>query len=300
MGQKMVISEQEKNEILRQYHLINESISTTIANKLSGTKLYQLVDKSWDSNPMIFVKNILQEIPSLKNKQSELSQKVTNITKMDDNQKISFINGNRSTVEKEISNTEKSLTEQVMLWYTIAAVVFIYCIIGIVRMEKMRKTDPEKYDKIKNPPPSETQIYQEKLNTLLGKTINLYDDIQETDLSATAKIISINLFIPSSLRGDIQSIDLGLKVITKGVTYSSGVSNKVYCKYNPDRFEDRITIKKKVNGIDVGQVIGGGMSYDYNKKFTDTLNQIAGGWCKKPEADFGSIPNKNIDSSKMG
>jgi hypothetical protein len=276
MGQKMVISEQEKNEILRQYHLINESISTTIANKLSGTKLYQLVDKSWDSNPMIFVKNILQEIPSLKNKQSELSQKVTNITKMDDNQKISFINGNRSTVEKEISNTEKSLTEQVMLWYTIAAVVFIYCIIGIVRMEKMRKTDPEKYDKIKNPPMSLTddETATQELSDLIGKTINLYNSSDERDLNQRIKILGIKFKSYKASGGWVQ-------FKTMSEAYSVG------CLVNPDELAHNI---QKSNSI----------SNYYNEKFTTLLNEKVGRFCKKPSADFGSIPNKNIDPSKMG
>jgi len=293
MGQRIVISEQEKNEILTRYNILNESIASAIANKLSGTRLYQLVDKSWDPNPINFVQNILKQIPGLKNKQSELVQKITNITKMDENQKISFINGNRNTVEKEISTTEKSLTEQVVLWYSIAAVVFIYCIIGIVRMEKMRKSDPEKYDKIKNPPPTENEVYQNKLNQLVGKTINLYKDPEQTQLDDTTKIKDLYL-LRKDMFGNAPHIELMLPTFRKGI-YSEAAHIMVMCKYNPNRFDDRITLRP-----DMTSNISHQEFYLYNKTFTDKLTELAGQWCQAPEADFGSIPNKNIDPSKLG
>jgi hypothetical protein len=277
MGKRIFITEQEKKDILTQYNLLNENILISIANKLSGTKLYKLVDRLWDSNPINFVQNIIKEIPNIKNKQSELLQKITNISKMDGNQKLSFVNNNKGSVEKELINGEKTLTEQVVLWYSIGAIVFIYCLIGIVRMEKMRKSNPEKYNDIKNPPISLTddETSTKELSDIIGKTVNLYNTSDERDLYKRIKIIDIKFKSQKTSTGYVE-------FRTKSETYLVG------CLTNPDRLATNV---QKMNTVS---------DYYYNNKFTTLLDEKVGHFCKKPSADFSSIPNKDIDPSKMG
>jgi hypothetical protein len=299
MGHRLIISESEKKKILEKYSLNEQesNLSNRVYGMIKNFPLVKKIEQSYDPDLKKHIANLVKLSPKLKPFEIEMNQKAST-DKSSTNDLANKIIGKVDEIQKSQINEQP--TAAVLI---IPTVIFLLL---FLRQVIYNKKNPGVNQKPKLGQPDGGNItfkdpfskeINDQLQQFVGKTINLYDDIQETDLGATAKILSINLFTPTWLSGDIQSIDLGLKVITKGVTYASGVSHKVYCQYNPDKLEDRVTTKKRIDGVSIGQSVGGGMSYEYNKKFTDALNQIAGKWCKKPEADFGLINKTN--SSKI-
>lgn len=298
MGQRLIISEEERKEILSKYlveKVVSEqqkSLTDRVYGLIKNLPLVKKIEKSYDPDLKKHIVNLIKIVPKLKNKEQELLSNISD-------EKISS-DDLAKKISSQVSNISNSkLNEQIgpgvvtPTGWIITIPVLIFLLI-FIRQIIYNRNNPNANQKSKLGQQGGTNItlkdpiankINQELQTFVGKTINLYDDVEETDLSATSKIIGINLYTPNWMAGDIQSIDLDLKIITKGVSFVSGVSHKIYCQYNPDKLENRVTVKKK----DVGPSVGGGVGYEYNKKFTDALNQIAGKWCKRPEADFSVV-----------
>jgi hypothetical protein len=104
-------------------------------------------------------------------------------------------------------------------------------------------------------------------NNFLGKTINVYNDLQQQNLYGMLRIDGIVFRDPELNSGRVK-MDL-----SDGVTTSQF---EIHCLANPDRLS---------NEMDMYQGTTNKGSF-YNKQFTDKLLSLSNGWCKKPSADF--------------
>ena len=108
-------------------------------------------------------------------------------------------------------------------------------------------------------------------NNFLGKTINVYNDLQQQNLYSMLRIDGIVFRDPELNSGRVK-MDL-----SDGVTASQF---EIHCLANPDRLS---------NEIDMMKGSGPAATVDttkYNKQFTDKLISLSSGWCKRPNADF--------------
>ena len=108
-------------------------------------------------------------------------------------------------------------------------------------------------------------------NNFLGKTINVYNDLQQQNLYGMLRIDGIVFRDPELNSGRVK-MDL-----SDGVTASQF---EIHCLANPDRLS---------NEIDMMKGSGPAATVDttkYNKQFTDKLISLSSGWCKRPNADF--------------
>ena len=228
----MIISESEKNRII-EMHMLNENFIGKLFNKFKNTKIYKAVERAFDTNPQVFVQNIIKEVPKLEKVKDKLQKQITDITKMSDEEKESFLKKNNVELERNIDDAEKEVNEQTQIGAGAAAtggsisfgaifmvllvVGLIYIIVGLSKEAKLKKTDPEKYAKMKGELNSEDKKIDKDLQSLVGKTINLYEDESQTDLWATGKITQLHIGKSNILSGDIQNIYMNLRITTKGV-----------------------------------------------------------------------------------
>jgi hypothetical protein len=108
-------------------------------------------------------------------------------------------------------------------------------------------------------------------NNFLGKTINVYNDLQQQNLYSMLRIDGIVFRDPELNSGRVK-MDL-----SDGVTASQF---EIRCLANPDRLG---------NEMDMMKGSGPAATVDttkYNKQFTDKLISLSSGWCKRPNADF--------------
>jgi hypothetical protein len=108
-------------------------------------------------------------------------------------------------------------------------------------------------------------------NNFLGKTINVYNDLQQQNLYGMLRIDGIVFRDPELNSGRVK-MDL-----SDGVTTSQF---EIRCLANPDRLG---------NEMDMMKGSGPAATVDttkYNKQFTDKLISLSSGWCKRPNADF--------------
>jgi hypothetical protein len=104
-------------------------------------------------------------------------------------------------------------------------------------------------------------------NNFLGKTINVYNDVQQQTLWGMLRIDGIVFRDPELNSGRVK-MDLS----DGGVTFPF----EIRCLANPDRLGNELDLMK---GTTVEET-------KYNKQFTDKLLSLSNGWCKKPNADF--------------
>jgi hypothetical protein len=286
MGQRLIITEEERIQILKQHKLLNEGVIETLVSKLSGTKLYQAVDKAWDKNPAVFVQNFVKQMPKFKDKSQELLQKIKEVSNMNDNQKLSFINKYKNSAVQDVNVLDKNMNEQILagIYLGIILIVLIYIIIGIIKSGKQKDikevppTEPTTPVKIKSEIDKQLEVFNKK-------TINLYNDLDEQIIYGR-DIIFNPKFIDVSTEGGRSGVIFGF-----GQGLPSDLKDylgdyEIPCLSNPDRLASFIVRKGK---YDI-------QSRKYNKRFTDELSKIASPFCKKPDADFGLRQTSNNDN----
>lgn len=298
MEKRIIITEEERSRISN-LHLLNEGILGKLMNRIKNSKIYKKVEKAYDPNPQTFVQNIIKEMPKLEKVKDQLNQKISEISKMSDEEKQKYLEKNNVDLERGIKDIDVKLNEQKPLpsgpppvgipygpiFMVLLVIGLIYILIGIHSTMKLKREDPEKYNELKGGLNTKDTKIDRNLQSLVDRTINLYEDETQRDLWATGKITSLHVGKSNILSGDIQNIYMNLRITTKGVSKKFEVYFKVYCQYNPSKLEDRITVKRS----DVSR-IGDGVDYLYNKQFTNRLNDIVGNdWCVRPDADFGSV-----------
>ena len=297
----MILSESEKNRIA-EMHMLNENFIGKLLNRFKNSNVYTTVESAFDENPNTFVKNIISKIPKLKKVEDELLKRIEATSNMTDEEKERYLKDNVGELEQNIKSVESEISEQTVLGvvFTVSLVVgLIYILVGLKKENKLKKTDPEKYAELKGEQTDRDKEFYEKLKPLVGKKVNLYTDERQSELDSNSKILGFNLSDKSFLSGDVPYIRINIPIFSKGIT-SEAATYKIYCKFNPLGLDNKITEETTVAGpgsrnktgvIYSGETVKRNL---YNKQFTDKVSELASKWCRKPEADFGSIDKGDV------
>lgn len=307
MGHKLIISEQDRENILNNHNLVSEGMFDGILNKLKNSKIYKLVYDAYDTNPAKFAENLISKAPKFKQYKQQIINQVQKINSMSQKQKLDYVNNNKTAALQNLNTADNMLQEQ-FVWYGLAVAMLVYCIIGIlkspspkereVEKQKLAQADYEKQQLEKQKQEEERQrLENEKLkyepinkilrSNFIGKSLNLYDDTSQQSMNSSYSPITIESVefkqVNSSLKGVLIK-GSGLSKENRTVEDILGGQLVAVCKYNPDEFS---------NQMGIFDYFGRNQKQFYNKKFTDKLNELAGEYCKKPQADFGSLKTRS-------
>jgi hypothetical protein len=251
----------------------NNDYILSFYEKIKNNPLVKKIESLYDVNPNKFLDNVIKAIPKLSSKRNQMLGKFNELSSNPE----SLIKQYGKSIENLGSNQLKE--QGVGFGTTWLIIITIMLIIGTVQRIKYNK---QQKSKISIPTPTPTPIAKSDADTLLeeinGKTINLYNDVEEQILYGRDRVNNIS-FQDSSLFGGRNGVVFGL-----GRFFSSDSDIKktlgdyeVICLSNPDRLAPFIVLKGQYDIT----------SRKYNKKFTDYLNEKVGQFCKKPDADFG-------------
>lgn len=263
----------------------NNDYILSFYEKIKNNPLVKKIESLYDVNPNKFLDNVINAIPKLSSKRNQMLSKFNELSSNPE----SLIKQYGKSIENLGSN---QLKEQAVV-ATFLIIITIMILIGVVKKIRYDKQQKSKIS-IPTPTPTPVPIPKSEADTLLedinGKTINLYNDVEEQILYGRDKVYSVS-FKDSSLFGSRSGVVFGL-----GRFLSSDSDAKktwgdyeVICLSNPDRLAPFIVLKGQYDIT----------SRKYNKKFTDYLNEKVGKFCKKPEADFG-VRKTKIDSNSIG
>lgn len=295
MGQRLIISEEERIKILNMY-ILNENIFGGLISKFKNSSIYQKVEKAYSPNVGEFVNNIIKEIPELNKVKTQLTNKINQLSKMGDDEKQKLVQQNSNELEKNIKTIETTINEQMSLIFTFLTVIgLLYIIVGL-STQKSKKAKEENERKRKEEEERQRQEneklkYKEQNSlleqTFVGKTLNLYNDVSQQTINSDFSPFTITEI-------EFKQVNQGLKgVVIKGSSKESiegllGGNLVASCKTNPDEFSNIMGVFN-LFGNDKQKTF-------YNKAFTTKLNEIGSQWCAKPRADFGSIKNSNVSN----
>lgn len=269
MGKRIVISEDEKKNILVKYitkGIIEEqkkgSIASNLYNKIKGKPIVKRLESLADPDFRQFVANVIREFPKYKNKESEIL-----------NQGLSILKDPETYLQQKSGEVDKIVNSQISeqaVGIAILQSVGLLFLMLIIYTAKFGK-------KIEKSSEEATSV----LKQFEGKTLNLYNDPEEQYLFGTDKIKTME-FIDDSERGGRNKIKI----------YAPWFGlYEVHCLANPDRLAPYLLKVEK-------ETIGAGTKYaktfitkdpKYNKKFTDKLSEVVLKFCKAPEADFSVV-----------
>lgn len=264
MGQRIVISEEEKKEILSKYlkEETKSSIVNKIYNRVKDKPIIQKLETLAHPDFKQFVSNVVREFPKLKSKENELINQGQIILKNPDE----YLEKNISKID-QLDNLK--LTEQTASIIALKISVIFFFMMMIYTMIYGKK--------IESPSKEATDI----LKQFEGKTLNLYNDEEEQYLFGTDKIKKMEF---------IDVIDKGRRNYIRISAPYFGVY-EVTCLANPDRLAPYLLKVEK-------EAVGVGTKYaktfttkdpKFNKKFTDKLNEVVVQFCKVPSADFSNV-----------
>ena len=309
MGQRLIISEEERMKILNMY-ILNENIFGGLISKFKNSSIYQKVEKAYSPNVGEFVNNIIKEIPELNKVKTQLTNKINQLSKMGDDEKQKLVQQNSNELEKNIKTIETTINEQMSLIFTFLTVIgLLYIIVGLSTQkskkakeenERKRKEEEERQrqenerqrqENERQRQENEKLKYKEQNSlleqTFVGKTLNLYNNVSQQTINSDFSPFTITKI-------EFKQINQGLKgVVIKGSSKESiegllGGNLVAICKTNPDEFSNIMGVFN-LFGNDKQKTF-------YNKVFTTKLNEIGSQWCAKPRADFGSIKNSNVSN----
>ena len=307
MGQRLIITEQDRETILNNHNLVSEGMFDNIINTLKNTKIYKLVYESYDSNPIKFAENIISKAPKFEQYKQQIINQAQKINSMSQKQKSDYVNNNKTAALQNLKTADNMLQEQ-FFWYGLALVMLIYCIIGIMRSptpkekeaekQKLAQTDYEKQQLEKQKQDDERQrLEDEKLkyepinrilrSNFIGKTLNLYEDTSQQSMNSSYSPITIESVEFKQVNPSLKGVLIkGRRQNNENLTVEDILGGQLVavCKYNPDEFS---------NQMGVFDFVGRNQKQFYNKKFTDKLNELGGEYCKKPQADFGALKTRS-------
>ncbi len=253
MGKKYIISESQYNIILEQ----KNSFVTTIYNRIKNKPFVKKIESLYDPNLSKFIDNVVSIFPTLKSKKELLSQELEKGLQNPEE----FLKKNQGGINKIETN---QIQEQAIAIFLSLLLVMIL-IVAVKKTSKFCVSNPKA---------------EQKLSTLIQKTVNLYNDKDEQMLFGKIKIGSI-------VFNDCSNTN----------TRSSVVFNSDYvinCKSNPSRIDNVIYYTSKER---VGNTTLKSTNEKYNKQFTDEVQNLIGEFCKKPSADFAL--NRDSSSSSI-
>jgi hypothetical protein len=245
----------------------NNDYILSFYEKIKNNPLVKKIELLYDVNPNKFLDNVINAIPKLSGKRDQMLSKFNELSSNPE----SLIKQYGKSIENLGRNQLKEQAVGFATAWIIIAVIMI--IIGVVKKIRYNKEHPKT---------TPTPIPKSEADTLLqeinGKTINLYNDVEEQILYGRDRVYGAS-FIDSSLFGSRSGVVFGF-----GRLFSSDSEFKkiwgdyeIICLSNPDRLAPFIVLKGQYDIT----------SRKYNKKFTDYLNEKVGQFCKKPDADFG-------------
>jgi hypothetical protein len=287
MSKRLIITEEEKRNILSLYEQKDDGdFIVNIYNKIKGNPTMKKIDSLYDSNLITFISKVIKNFPNIVGgKEKEFRDKVNGFMK----NPLSIIKQYQKQIE---SYSASKLNEQSFIAIELGILAVMLIIVYIVHVRYEKKVKEEEALRYKNmpsptPTPEKSEI-DKQLEVLNGKTLNIYNDVEEQILFGKDNIQNLH-FEDKSNVGGRSSVKFGFTVKDpqlQKVLLPFGVY-EIPCLSNPDRLAGFI-VKEGEYTKDL----------KYNKKFTDAVSNIVSPFCKKPDADFGSIDNK--DNTTMG
>jgi hypothetical protein len=270
----------------------NNDYILSFYEKIKNNPLVKKIESLYDVNPNKFLDNVIGAIPKLNSKRNQMLSKFNELSSNPE----PLIKQYGKTIE-DLGN--KQLQEQGAVfatsWMIIIAIMLIVGTLEKRRYKRQQdKLNVPKTTSTSQPTPTPTPTPKSESDTLLeeidGKTINLYNDIEEQILFGR-DIIYKPRFVDSSKNGGRSSVTFGFgQMFTTSPELKDVFGDyEVICLSNPDRLAPFIVKKGKYDIT----------SRKYNKKFTDFLNEKVGQFCKKPQADFGVNKTKR-NSDNIG
>ena len=301
MGQRLIISEEERKEILIKYlteKIINEqkkSMTGRIYGLIKNLPLVRKIEKSYDPDLKKHIVNLIKLVPKLKNKEQELLNNIPD-EKMSSEDLAKKISSQVTNISNSKLNEQVSPGAATPTGWIIALPALIFTILFIRRIIYDRNNPkpipsgntptiktPQSTPKPPVPPKSEVD---KKLEILNGKTVNLYNDPEEQILFGTETVNDFRFF-DNSTKGGRSGVKFGLGLRALDIDPNSQLVQKfakiygiyeIICLSNPVRLANFIVKEGEYS-----------KDYKYNRKFTDVVGQIAGEYCKAPSADFSVV-----------
>jgi hypothetical protein len=256
MGQRLIITESERKEILSKYimqNVIEEqnkgSIAVNLYNRIKNKPIVKKIESLYDPNLSKFVKNVVSNFPQLKKNETSILQQVTLSSKNPEE----FLSKNSSSVDSVTNNQIEEQVGAIILGFV--ALILLIVIIKNKGTSCQTNTEASK-----------------KLQPLVGLTVNLYNGENQQMLYGKVKINDIK-FQDCYQEGSRSHIIMNYDW-------------RVECLSNPSRLSNQIDVVERQN---VGKTVIKSSSSKYNKEFTDRLQEIAGNFCRKPQADYSSV-----------
>jgi ribosomal protein S8 len=299
MGQRLIISEEERKEILSKYimeNVIEEqkkgSIAVNLYNRIKNKPIVKRLESLADPDFKKFVANVVREFPKYKKKESEMVSQGMTMMKNPE----AYLEKNQSKVDQFAGS---QIAEQAggLAIVGVVGVTLLMLIIYTAKYGKKIEPTTQSNNPIiktptstpKPPAPPKSDI-DKKLEVLDGKTVNLYNDPNEQVLFGTERVTDFRFF-DNSKQGERSGVRFGLGLRALDIDPYSELVQKlakvhgvyeIICLANPERLADFIVKEGEYT-----------KDYKYNKKFTDTVAQIAGPYCKRPEADFSVVSKQS-------
>ena len=260
MSKIIRLTEDDLTKIIKK--VINEqksSVINRIFNRVKNNPTFKKIQSLYNKDVSIFVRNVVNNFPKLKNKESELLNLVNQGLKNPE----TFITKYEGELDKQ------KIQEQAVILFSLGFFALWMIIAIILRGPKVQgcTTAQEPTDKLKN---------------MIGKTVNIYNDENNDRLYGTVTIKSIKFQECSSSGGGTVVVETGLPLGRLDVN----------CLYNSQKLDPKMfsytTDSKGRKYIS---------SAKYNETFTNELSNLVSQYCVRPAADYAV--NQNITNSNM-
>ena len=230
-----------------------ENIVMSVYNRIKNRPIVKTIEKLYNPNVEQFVKNVISKFPSFKKYESHIIQQVQQGMKNPE----SIIQNNQNEIEKFTTNQVQEQIGGIIVLGLIGLVILI------VLSRKVACDD--------------VKDATSKIQGLVGKTINLYNDDTEQILYGKVNVSDI-MFMDCSTKGGRSHVLINYDW-------------RIDCLANPSRLDSEITVTSRET---VGRTTIKTSSGKFNKSFTNNLQELVGQYCKKPDADFAyRSPNQN-------
>lgn len=285
MGQRLIITEEEKKDILFLYEQqLPQNILNAIYNKIKDKPIVKKIESLYDNDINKFLNNVVNAFPKFKGNQNEMMSKLKELMSNPDSVVKQYGKDIQTLVGNQIQEQGSVFATT---WIIICIIMVIIGTIQKVRYKnKQPQTTPTQQPKIEELEPKISEA-DEILKQFQFNTLNLYNDEQEQILWGREYIFRPK-FIDVASSGGRSGVIFGFGKDASSEYKDSLGDYEVPCLSNPSRLANFIIKKGKYDIV----------NRKYNKNFTEQLNSKVGQFCRKPEADFGvkSSTQKNNTS----
>ena len=285
MGQRLIITEEEKKDILFLYEQqLPQNTLNAIYNKIKDKPIVKKIESLYDNDINKFLNNVVNAFPKFKGNQNEMMSKLKELMSNPDSVVKQYGKDIQTLVGNQIQEQGSAFATT---WIIICIIMVIIGTIQKVRYKnKQPQTTPTQQPKIEELEPKISEA-DEILKQFQFNTLNLYNDEQEQILWGREYIFRPK-FIDVASSGGRSGVIFGFGKDVPSEYKDSLGDYEVPCLSNPSRLANFIIKNGKYDIV----------NRKYNKNFTEQLNSKVGQFCRKPEADFGvkSSTQKNNTS----